>query len=51
MFMALQRHSFTNPPIDEKYDKAELSLEGVFFALNFLPWEFLYVKKLEIEKN
>ena len=22
-----------------------------FFALNFLPWEFLFVKKLEIEKT
>ena len=30
--------------------KAELPLEGIFFALNFLPWEFLLVKKLEIEK-
>ena len=29
--------------------KAELPLEGFFFALNFLPWEFLLVKKLEIE--
>ena len=33
------------------YTKAELLLEGIFFALNFLPWEFLLVKKLEIEKN
>ena len=24
--------------------KAELLLEGIFFALNFLPWEFLLVK-------
>jgi hypothetical protein len=31
--------------------KAELQLEGIFFALNFLPWEFLSVKKLEIEKT
>ena len=31
--------------------KAELPLEGIFFALNFLPWEFLLVKKLEIEKT
>ena len=22
-----------------------------FFALNFLPWEFLFIKKLEIEKT
>jgi hypothetical protein len=31
--------------------KAELLLEGIFFALNFLPWEFLLVKKLEIGKT
>ena len=31
--------------------KAELPLEGIFFALNFLPWEFLLVKKLEIKKT
>ena len=31
--------------------KAELPLEGFFFALNFLPWEFFLVKKLEIEKT
>ena len=31
--------------------KAELPLEGIFFALNFLPWEFSLVKKLEIEKT
>jgi hypothetical protein len=31
--------------------KAELPLEGIFFTLNFLPWEFLLVKKLEIEKT
>ena len=31
--------------------KAEIPLEGIFFALNFLPWEFLLVKKLEIEKT
>ena len=31
--------------------KAELLQVGIFFALNFLPWEFLLVKKLEIEKN
>ena len=32
--------------------KAEISLEGIFFALNFLPWEFfLIVKKLEIKKT
>ena len=30
--------------------KDELTLEGIFFALNFLPWEFLLVKKLEIEE-
>ena len=30
--------------------KAELLLEGIFFALNFLPWQFLLIKKLEIEK-
>ena len=32
-------------------NKAELPLEGIIFALNFLPWEFLLVKKLEIEKT
>ena len=31
--------------------KADLPLEGIFFALNFLPWEFLSVKKLEIKKT
>ena len=31
--------------------KDELPLEGIFFALNFLPWEFSLVKKLEIEKT
>ena len=32
-------------------NKAELPLEGIFFALNFLPWKFLLVKKLEFEKT
>ena len=31
--------------------KAELPLEGIFFPLNFLPWEFLLIKKLEIGKT
>ena len=31
--------------------KAELPQEGIFFALNFFPWEFLLIKKLEIEKT
>ena len=31
--------------------KAELPLEGIFFPLYFLPWEFLIVKKLEIGKT
>ena len=32
--------------------KAELPLNRrYFFALNFLPWEFLLGKKLEIEKT
>ena len=31
--------------------KAELLLEVIFCALNFLPWEFLLVKNLEIEKQ
>ena len=31
--------------------KAELLLEGIFFALNFLPWKFLLIEKLEIEKT
>ena len=32
------------------YAKAELLQVGIFFGLNFLPWEFLFVKKLEITK-
>ena len=31
--------------------KAELPKVGIFFALNFLPWEFLSIKKLKIEKT
>ena len=31
--------------------KAELPLEGIIFALNFLPWKLLLVKKLEIGKT
>ena len=31
--------------------KAELPKVSIFFALNFLPWEFLLIKKLEIEKT
>ena len=31
--------------------KDELLLESNFFALNFLPWEFLLVKELEIKKT
>ena len=31
--------------------KAELPQEGIFFALNFLPWEFLLIKKLDFEKT
>ena len=31
--------------------KAELLQEGIFFALNFLPWESLLIKKLEIKKT
>ena len=27
--------------------KAKLPLEGIYFALNFLPWEFLLINKLE----
>ena len=26
------------------FNKAELPLEGIFFALIFLPWEFLLIK-------
>ena len=33
------------------WTKAELPLEGIFFALNFLPWEFLSEKKLEVKKT
>ena len=32
-------------------NKTELPQVGIFFALNFLPWEFLLIKKLEIQKN
>ena len=32
-----------------QYTKAELPLKGIFFALKFLSWEFILVKKLEIE--
>ena len=31
--------------------KAESPLEGIFFALNFLPQKSLLVKKLEIQKT
>ena len=37
--------------IHNSMPKAELSKVGIFFALNFLPWEFLLIKKLEIEKT
>ena len=33
------------------YSKAELLQVGIFFGLNFLPWQFLLAKKLEIEKT
>ena len=32
-------------------NKAELPQVGIFFGLNFLPWEFLLVKKLKIDKT
>ena len=32
-------------------NKAELGQVGIFFALNFLPWEFLLIKMFEIEKT
>ena len=35
----------------KKRNKAELPQEGIIFALNDLPWEFLLIKKLEIEKT
>ena len=31
--------------------KAELLQEGIFLTLNFLPWESLLIKKLEIKKT
>ena len=31
--------------------KAELQQVGIFFAINFLPWDFLLIKKLEIKKT
>ena len=37
--------------VKTNFRKAELPLEGIFFALNFLLWEFFLVKKLEIKKT
>ena len=31
--------------------KADLPQVGIFFLLNFLPWEFFLQEKLEIEKT
>ena len=31
--------------------KAELPLEGIFFEINFLPWEFLLIKNVGNQKN
>ena len=31
--------------------KAEFQQVGIFFAFNFLPWDFLLIKKLKIEKT
>ena len=31
--------------------KAALQQVSIFFGLKFLPWEFLLIKKLEIEKT
>ena len=31
--------------------KAESPQVSIFLALNFLPWEFLLIKKLEIDKT
>ena len=31
--------------------QADLLLKGILFSLNFLPWEFLLMKKLEIKKT
>ena len=50
------RHTYTSTfedpnQVEKQLSKAELPLEGIFFALNYLPWEFLSVKKLEIEKT
>ena len=30
--------------------KVELQQVGIFLTLNFLPWEFLLIKKSEIER-
>jgi hypothetical protein len=30
--------------------KAELPKVGIFFALNFIPWDFSLIKMLEIKK-
>ena len=34
-----------------KFGTTELQQVGIFFALNFLPWDFLLIKKLEIGKT
>ena len=34
-----------------KVSKAELPNVAIVLALNFLPWEFLLIKKLEIERK
>jgi hypothetical protein len=41
-----QSEDFFSPLLKLNYRKKVL-----FFALNFLPWEFLLIKKLEIQKT
>ena len=33
------------------HTKAELQQVGIFFPLNFLPWDFLLIQKLEIKEK
>ena len=41
----------TGTSLSKTLTKAELPKVGILFALNFLPWEFLFIKKLEMEKT
>ena len=47
----LQWDTLYSKQTNKQIPKAELPKVGIFFALNFLLWEFLLIKKLEIEKT